>query len=128
MDERENTENTTPKDDNFDRNAGYRIRRLRERAGYSREQLSEMANISAKFLYEIEAGHKGMSARTACELALALNVTTDYILMDRGISTSDEVTLLERLLSGLSPSQYKHIYLMLVQARELALSDSNKKF
>lgn len=42
----------------FERETGARIRALREAAGYSREQLSEMADISVKFLYEIESGKK----------------------------------------------------------------------
>ena len=36
----------------FEREMGARIRALRETAGYSREQLSEMADISVKFLRE----------------------------------------------------------------------------
>lgn len=44
--------------------AGNRIRALRENRGYTREQLAEMADISSKFLYEIEVGNKGFSART----------------------------------------------------------------
>lgn len=42
----------------FERETGARVRALRETAGYSREQLSEMADISVKFLYEIESGKK----------------------------------------------------------------------
>lgn len=44
--------------------AGNRIRYLRERQHYTREQLAEMADISPKFLYEIESGQKGFSADT----------------------------------------------------------------
>ena len=38
--------------------AGNRIRYLRERQHYTREQLAEMADISPKFLYEIESGQE----------------------------------------------------------------------
>lgn len=61
-------------------NAGNRIRTLREERRYTREILAEKANISAKFLYEIEIGSKGFSANTLCKLADALGVNTDYIL------------------------------------------------
>ena len=44
--------------------AGNRIRYLREKQHYTREQLAEMADISPKFLYEIESGQKGFSADT----------------------------------------------------------------
>ena len=41
------------------KNAGIRIRFLREERHYTREYLAEMADISPKFLYEIESGQKG---------------------------------------------------------------------
>lgn len=60
--------------------AGSRIRELRENRGYTREQLAEIANISPKFLYEIEVGNKGFSAYTLCMLANGLGSSCDYIL------------------------------------------------
>lgn len=61
-------------------NTGARIWQLRVAAGYSREVLSEMADISPKFLYEIENGKKGMSAQTLCNISKALGVSSDYLL------------------------------------------------
>ncbi|WP_095175666.1 MULTISPECIES: helix-turn-helix domain-containing protein [Blautia] len=60
--------------------AGSRIRELREKRGYSRELLAEKADISSKFLYEIEVGTKGFSARTLSMLADGLSTSCDYIL------------------------------------------------
>lgn len=60
--------------------AGHRIRLLREQEGYTRERLAELAEISPKFLYEIEMGKKGFSAYTLAQLAAILRVSTDYIL------------------------------------------------
>lgn len=60
--------------------AGNRIRVLRENRGYTREQLAEMADISPKFLYEIEVGNKGFSAHTLVMLAEALGSSCDYII------------------------------------------------
>lgn len=60
--------------------AGNRIRSLREEKHYTREYLAEMADISSKFLYEIESGLKGFSADTLYKLAWALEANTDYIL------------------------------------------------
>lgn len=60
---------------------GARIRELREMKHYTRESLAEKVHISAKFLYEIEAGKKGFSAETLCKLAEALSVSCDYIMM-----------------------------------------------
>lgn len=61
-------------------NAGIRIRSLREKRRYTREKLSEMAEISPKFLYEIETGSKGFSADTLYKLSKALETNADYIL------------------------------------------------
>lgn len=60
--------------------AGSRIRELREKKGYTREVLAEIADISPKFLYEIEKGSKGFSARTLRMLADGLDSSCDYIL------------------------------------------------
>lgn len=46
----------------------------------SRETLAEMADISPKFLYEIETGQKGFSAGTLYKLGIALASSSDYIL------------------------------------------------
>lgn len=60
--------------------AGSRIRFLREEKHYTREHLAELANISPKFLYEVENGQKGFSADTLYRLAQALDTNSDYIL------------------------------------------------
>lgn len=60
---------------------GERIRELREIQHYTREELAEKINISAKFLYEIEFGKKGFSAETLCRISQALSVSCDYIML-----------------------------------------------
>lgn len=68
---------------NFYEDAGIRIRSLREKRHMTREILSERAEISAKFLYEIEIGKKGFSAITANNLANALGTNCDYLLQGK---------------------------------------------
>ena len=91
----------------FEREMGARIRALRETAGYSREQLSEMADISVKFLYEIESGKKGMSALTLYHLTRALGVSADSIL--RGSGASPALDRVLGTLAGFSEEQLFHI-------------------
>jgi transcriptional regulator with XRE-family HTH domain len=67
----------------FYEDAGIRIRTLREKRHMTREILSERAEISAKFLYEIEIGKKGFSAITAKNLANALGTNCDYLLQGK---------------------------------------------
>jgi transcriptional regulator with XRE-family HTH domain len=65
---------------NFYDKAGIRIRELREINRYTREEFSELAGISSKFLYEIETGQKGFSADTLYRIAKVLAVPCEYIL------------------------------------------------
>lgn len=60
--------------------AGKRIRLMRVERGYTRKHLAEMASVSTKFLYEIENGKKGFSAKVLYKLCKALDVDCGYIL------------------------------------------------
>ena len=76
---------------------GNRIRLLREAQKKTRDQLSEAADISSHFLFEIETGKKSMTASTIVNLAKALNVTTDFILLGAATPMAKIVTNLEGL-------------------------------
>ena len=80
---------------------GNRIRVLREAQGKTRDKLSEEADISSHFLFEIETGKKSMTANTIVNIAKALNVTTDFILLGAATPMAKIVTNLE----GLKPDQ-----------------------
>lgn len=60
---------------------GNRVRLIREAQGKTRDKLSEEADISPHFLFEIETGKKSMTANTIINLSKALNVTTDFLLL-----------------------------------------------
>lgn len=91
----------------FDISVGKRIRGLREKLGYSREKLSELADISPKFLYEIECGRKGMSAFTLYNISKALGTGCDYILL--GKNESKNSSYIEESLSSMTPEQAEHV-------------------
>lgn len=63
---------------------GKRIRKLRKEQNLTREVLSEKADISTKFLYEIEMGKKGISAETLLKVSTALSVSCDYLMTGEG--------------------------------------------
>ncbi len=64
-------------------NIGGNIRTLRQRRGYSQEKLSEMAEINAKYLGEIERGEKNPTALVIYKLASALRVSMcEFFPMD----------------------------------------------
>lgn len=59
---------------------GRRIRFQREQLHFTREELAEKLDVSAKFCADIEYGMKGMSMTTLNNLSEILNLSTDYIL------------------------------------------------
>ena len=59
---------------------GSRIKKLRESRNFTREELADKAEISSKFLYELEKGRKGLSADTLLKLSRTLSCSCDYIL------------------------------------------------
>ncbi|MCL2717189.1 MAG: helix-turn-helix domain-containing protein [Lachnospiraceae bacterium] len=65
--------------EDFKATIGRRIYLMRCELNYSRESLALKAGITSKFLYEIESGNKGMSAKTLCMLANALNTSLDSL-------------------------------------------------
>lgn len=82
---------------------GKRIRKERERASMTREQLVEKAEISVQFLADIETGRKSMTSKTICSLANALNLSTDYILFGR--EDKNTLTRVDIMLEKLTPDE-----------------------
>lgn len=100
--------------------AGFRIMQLRLDRGLSRERLSEIAGISAKFLFEIERNQKGFSATTLLNLAEALDVSTDYIMTGHGNTKFDEG--IAETLEKFEPSKLEKVEELLQLAYEIAHS------
>lgn len=84
---------------------GRRISEARKSRSYSREKLSELADVSVQFLADIEKGRKSMTIPTLRRISAALNVTTDYIV--NGYDPSTENVQINEMLSSLS--QYDRI-------------------
>ncbi len=82
---------------NLYKDAGERVLITRLMRGYTRESLAELADISPKFLYEIETGKKGFSALVLYNLCQALKVDCDYILTGKKETMYDKglISILE---------------------------------
>ena len=76
---------------------GNRIKALREVRGYTREELAEKAEISSKFLYEVEKGRKGLSADTLLKISRTLSCSCDYILTGETFIKNDDEQLTQLL-------------------------------
>ena len=82
---------------------GKRINDTRKNRGYTREKLSELANVSVQFLADIEKGRKSMTVATLRRITFALNVTADYIVS--GSEPFSENSGINKILASLSPYQ-----------------------
>ncbi len=84
---------------------GARITELRKQRGYTRERLSELADISVQFLADIEKGRKSMTIATLKRVAAALFVPTDYIV--NGTSENSDNDGIISILNTLSDKNRK---------------------
>lgn len=87
---------------------GERIQKVREELHYTREVLAEKADISSKFLYEIEKGKKGFSIDTLCKISQALAVSCDYIVFGIDSIQSKNSSILYRL-ETMTPEQIQMV-------------------
>lgn len=69
---------------------GNRIRTRREELNLTRNELSEMLDITPKFCSDIELGARGMSLNTLMSISKVLYMSTDYILF--GTKTEKDKT------------------------------------
>lgn len=61
---------------------GQRIRLERFKNNWTQEKLAEMVDISSAYMGQIERGERSVPLDTLLKIAVALNVSFDYLLMD----------------------------------------------
>ena len=89
---------------------GLRIQEIRKERNMTREELAEKAEISTKFLYEIEGGKKGLSAESIYKISRALSVSSDYLLTGEGKNNHGELDNLSQKQLKLLEQIVKLIY------------------
>ena len=102
----------------FNKKLGLKIKKLRERRGYSREKLGEMAEISDRFIYDVETGQKGISAETLYKLSRALNVTSDYLLFETEENKND-LSYVTETLKNLNPSELESVEKIILEISKM---------
>jgi XRE family transcriptional regulator, regulator of sulfur utilization len=68
------------------RQLGANVRRWRNRRGWTQDQLAEHANISAKFVGEVERGEDNPSLETLWALVCALKIEWQDLLAEADAS------------------------------------------
>lgn len=106
---------------------GGRIREIREERGYTREKLAEYADISADFIWEIETGRKSMKVQNLGKIAVALDVTTDYLIF--GASPYKENMKINTMLAALPDEirkQVEKLITVFVDTLRISTKKNNK--
>lgn len=97
---------------------GIRIKQMRGINNMTREELAEKAEISSKFLYEIELGKKGLSADTLLKIAKTLSCSCDYIMTGEELPKGKSSKALQ-LLSGYDEKDLKRVTKILSLVKEI---------
>lgn len=84
---------------NLNRLVGRHIRTQREYKHLTREKLSEQADISVRFLDDIEGGKKGMSVHTLSKIASALDTSIDSLLLKNNYDNNTTIFQLPKSIS-----------------------------
>lgn len=85
---------------------GKRINLIRKDKNITSDKLSELCNINATYLRQIECGSKIPSLPVFIDICNALDISADYLLQDEITSGhSDTTNELDLLLKNATPSQ-----------------------
>lgn len=71
---------------------GERVKLLRKKNGYTREEFAEKISVSSRFLADLESGKVGVSISTLKIIAQQLNTSSDYLI---GITNLNEESLIK---------------------------------
>lgn len=95
---------------------GKRINMARKDRHVTAEKLSELCNINATYLRQIEGGTKTPSLPVFISICNALKISPDYLLQDNLASNEiSEIHELEQLWKNASPSQ-QEVAAVMIQA------------
>ena len=93
---------------------GNRIYQARKAQNLTQEKLAEMMDVSLQMVSNLECGRKAIRPENLVKLCNALNVSADYILLDK--PTIDDVPNIRSLstkLSNLSEKDRKMIEMLI---------------
>ena len=86
---------------------GRRIRKLRNKKGFTIEKFAELADLSTSFVWEFETGKKGLSVKSIYFIAQVLGVSIDFLVTGKEINI--ELDSIIELISDCTPSQLESI-------------------
>lgn len=102
--------------DIFLRQMGSRILARRKEFNLTQEQLAEKTGLTTQTISSAECGRKALRPENIVKISIALNCSTDYLLLGSAI-VSDKNLLFERL----TPRQRSHLELIIENFIEAVL-------
>jgi transcriptional regulator with XRE-family HTH domain len=91
--------------DNFLKQMGMRIAARRKELGLTQEELANVVNVSIQTISTAECGKKALRPENIAKISIALNCTTDYLLLGKiSLAPIEELT---RTRKNLTPLQYQ---------------------
>lgn len=111
----------------LEKDIGIAIKKARENAGFTQENLAELINISATFLRHIETGRRLPSITTLYHIALELNMSVDEIFFKRQISNQFTLINIEKNLSEYSIQELALINLLIDSVHRVLGNKDNVK-
>lgn len=104
---------------------GERIRNIREQLQMSRENFSEMIDISDVFLGQIERGERSLSIKTLCRIVSFTGASTDYILFGN-TDKNTTINKINRILAKSSDNMLTYIYKIITASLTFFKTHENK--
>lgn len=89
---------------------GAKIRRQRERAGLTQEQLGEACSLSCSFIGHIERGSRKLSVESLYTLASVLDISVDYLLFDHAPQETSLPAEISSILRGCSQPEQEQFW------------------
>ena len=86
---------------------GNEIRKARERAGLTQEQLGELVSLGTKNISDIERGVAGLTMTSFKRVCEKLSLSADILIF--GDRDMDDVTYIAERLKRLPPEQFKAV-------------------
>lgn len=112
--QRNASETTALPETEYLRILGERVRSARTRCGMTRKNLAKKSGVSERYLAQLETGKGNVSILLLRQVAYALNVPIDAIVLD-GEEPSRELPQIQEILRSLAPEQLQRTHRWLLE-------------
>ena len=89
---------------------GQRIRKARKHQGLTQEELAEKCDLSTAHIGHIERGTRALSIESIITISNALNVSTDYLLMDVSNNSDKNISGIINAVSNSESTKLENFY------------------